>query len=70
MVLAIVAGVYLYFDRRFTTNTRVRLGRDLKRLCSTVSVTSANYIRNQRSDVEFDELANRSAREVTDCENW
>lgn len=61
VVFAIVGGVYLYFDRRFTANTSVRMARDLKRLCATVSVTSANYMRNQRSDVEFDELANRSA---------
>ena len=64
VVFAIVGGVYLYFDKRFTTNTGLRLSRDLKRLCVTVSVTSANYMRNQRSDVEFDELAHRSAEEV------
>lgn len=62
VVFAIVGGVYLYFDRRFTANTELRLAGELRRLCTSVAGTSANYIRNQRSDVEFDELVHQSAQ--------
>lgn len=65
VVLAIVSGVYYYFDRRMAFNTENRLTADVKRIGTTVATASANYIRNSRSDVEFDELVDRSARDVS-----
>jgi serine phosphatase RsbU (regulator of sigma subunit)/anti-sigma regulatory factor (Ser/Thr protein kinase)/transposase len=64
VVLAIVSGVYFYFDQRFTSNSEKRSTEELKRLSASVATTSANYIRNKRSDVEFDELVHQSAKDV------
>ena len=62
VVLAIVSGVYYYFDRRLALNTENRLTADVKGIGNTVATASANYIRNRRSDVELDELVHQSAR--------
>jgi serine phosphatase RsbU (regulator of sigma subunit)/anti-sigma regulatory factor (Ser/Thr protein kinase)/transposase len=64
VVLAIVSGVYYYFDRRLSINARNRLTEEVKQVGHTVASTSANYIRNQRSDVEFDELVHQSAKNI------
>jgi len=64
VVLLIVSGVYYQFDRRLEGNTRNRLTEEVKQVGQTVATTSANYIRNKRSDAEFDELVHQNARGV------
>lgn len=64
VVLVIVAGVYYYFDRRLANSTRSRLTEEVAQVGHTVASTAANYIRNRRSDIEFDELVHRSAQDI------
>lgn len=64
VVFVIVSVIYVYFDSRLTTGTEIRVAEEVKRLGHTVAATAGNYIRNQRSDAEFDELVHQSGRDV------
>lgn len=68
VVFAIVSVIYVYFDSRLTTSSEIRVAEEVKRLGHTVATTAGNYIRNRRSDAEFDELVYQSGRDVPGLE--